>query len=652
MNDIFSDLINISVIIYLDDILIYSSDLASHKEHVKEVLLHLRKHGLYAWPDKCEWHADRVEYLGYILLADGLSMAADKKGVPFKFSDEAWELFNYLKKAFTTAPVLTQWIPDQPIILETDASNYALAAILSIELTNGEIHLVAFHSRMFNPTKLNYDVHNKELFAIYELFQIWWHYLEGSGTPIDIVTDHKNLEYFATMKLLNCQQARWSEYLSQFNLIIRFRPGKLGAKLDALTRQWDVYLKEGGNDYATVNPHNFCPVFTQEQLAMSLRASTLITPSLHGATTLNIKKLHADIQEALLNDPISAAQLLAPSDPKFTFPLTAYYFSMIISLFQTLTTCGSNKTLKLVRREYAWPSMHDFVKDYVNSCVICNRVKPRCHKPYGLLKQLPVPECPWNSISMDLIEKLLPSAGFTDILVIIDRLTKQAVFMLTHSDLTAVKLAELFILNVFSKHGVPSHVTSDRGSKFVSHFFRGLGKALDIELHFTSGYHPEGDGQTEHTNQTLEQYLRTYCNYQQDNWVTLLLLAEFAYNNAPHDATGVSPFFANKEFTVDLGELHEFLKENIRKSQKRYQKAANNRCLPAPNFKKLAEKFLGPYEIIAQVGSHSFTLCLPQSMRLVHPVFHVSMLEPFKPSTIPNCAVELPAPVKIEGELE
>ncbi|CAA7258940.1 unnamed protein product [Cyclocybe aegerita] len=271
MNNIFSDLINISVIIYLDDILIYSSDLASHKEHVKEhvkeVLLRLQKHGLYAWPDKCEWHADRVEYLGYILLADGLSMVADKvkiiqdwpeprkvkdiqsflgfanfyrrfiynysdicvpltwltrKGVPFKFSDEAWESFNYLKKAFTTAPVLTQWIPDRPIILETDASDYALTAILSIELTNGEIHPVAFHSRTFNPTEFNYDVHDKELFAIYESFWIWWHYLEGSGTPIDVVTDHKNLEYFATTKLLNRRQARWSEYLSQFNLIVRF----------------------------------------------------------------------------------------------------------------------------------------------------------------------------------------------------------------------------------------------------------------------------------------------------------------------------------------------------------------------------------------------------------------------------------------------
>jgi len=124
--------------------------------------------------------------------------------------------------------------------------------------------------------------------------------------------------------------------------------------------------------------------------------------------------------------------------------------------------------------------------------------------------------------------------------------------LVTYDTLTAVQLAELFVLHVFSKHGVPSHVTSDRGSEFVSHFFRGLGKALDMNLHFTSGYHPEGDGQTERANQTLEQYIRSYCNYQQDNWSTLLPLAEFAYNNAPSDTTGVSPFFANKGYHPKL----------------------------------------------------------------------------------------------------
>src|SRR3979490_2857909 len=126
---------------------------------------------------------------------------------------------------------------------------------------------------------------------------------------------------------------------------------------------------------------------------------------------------------------------------------------------------------------------------------------------------------------MDFIEQLPASSEFTAILVIVDRFSKQGIFIPTIDTITLPKLGELFVLHVFSKHSIPSHVTSDRGSEFVSHFCRSLGKARDMKLHYTSGYHPEGDGQTEHTNQTLEQYLRVYCNYQQDDWALLLPLA-------------------------------------------------------------------------------------------------------------------------------
>ena len=153
---------------------------------------------------------------------------------------------------------------------------------------------------------------------------------------------------------------------------------------------------------------------------------------------------------------------------------------------------------------------------------------------------------------MDFIEKLLLSSRFDTILVIVDQLTKQVIFIPAHDTITSADLARLFVLHVFSKHGIPSHVTSDRGSEFVSNFFRSLGTALDMRLHFTSGYHPEGDGQTERMNQTLEQYLYVYCNYQQDNWSKLLPLIEFAYNNAPSTTTSVSSFFANKEYHLNI----------------------------------------------------------------------------------------------------
>ena len=143
--------------------------------------------------------------------------------------------------------------------------------------------------------------------------------------------------------------------------------------------------------------------------------------------------------------------------------------------------------------------------------------KPQHHKLYGSLKQLPIPKWPWNSISMDFIKKLPSSSGFDTILIIVDQLTKQVIFIPAHDTIMSADLACLFVLHVFSKHGVSSYVTSDRGSEFVSNFFQSLGTAFDMQLHFTLGYHPEGDGQTECTNQTLKQYLHVYCNYQQDN---------------------------------------------------------------------------------------------------------------------------------------
>src|SRR5882724_6475703 len=160
----------------------------------------------------------------------------------------------------------------------------------------------------------------------------------------------------------------------------------------------------------------------------------------------------------------------------------------------------------------------------------------------------------------------------------------------------SLQLAQLFVLHIFSKHGIPSHVTSDRSTEFVSHFFRSLGMALDMKLHFTLGYHPEGHGQTEQKNQTLEQYLQVYCNYQQDNWSELLALAEFAYNNTPSATTGVTPFFANKgyhlnlmvhlehdlastcacDFVTDLDELHKQLRQHIVDAQHQYQTSTDS----------------------------------------------------------------------------
>ena len=196
---------------------------------------------------------------------------------------------------------------------------------------------------------------------------------------------------------------------------------------------------------------------------------------------------------------------------------------------------------------------------------------------------------------MNFIKKLLLFSGFDIILVIVDQLTKQVIFIPVQNTIISADLAYLLVLHVFSKHSVPSYIISDRGSEFVSNFFYSLGTALDMQLHFTLGYHSKGNGQTECTNQTFEQYLYVYCNYQQDNQSKLLPLVEFSYNNAPSTITNISPFFANKEyylnttihpecniasfqacdFAVDLNELQSTLKAEISTAQQCYQKSTD-----------------------------------------------------------------------------
>ena len=288
-------------------------------------------------------------------------------------------------------------------------------------------------------------------------------------------------------------------------------------------------------------------------------------------TLFNVEQLHADILSALPSDPLASIHLSTSESSTSCWSVDSDGFLHLdncIYVPDSNDLClrvlryrhdhplsghfGQNWTLELVCCEYTWPGVQTFIKEYVSSCTICVCAKVPRHKPYGLLKQHPIPLKPWNSISMDFIEQLPASSRHTAILVVVDHLSKQCIFIPMDDTITVPELAKLFLLHVFSKHGVPSHITSDRGSEFVSHFFRSLGKALDICLHFTSGYHPERDGQTERMNQMLEQYLHIYCNYQQDNWSKLLLLGEFSYNNAPNTTTDVSPFFANKGYHPNI----------------------------------------------------------------------------------------------------
>jgi hypothetical protein len=243
---------------------------------------------------------------------------------------------------------------------------------------------------------------------------------------------------------------------------------------------------------------------------------------------------------------------------------------------------------------------------------------------------------------------------------------------------------------VIRLHGLPDDIVSDRGPQFASRFWSCLFKLLGTKTNLSSAYHPQSDGQTERVNQILEQYLRCFINYQQDNWVDLLPLAEFTYNNTTHASTKTTPFYANygyhprfdikpsvaiqvpaaEDQITHLQDVTQSLISEIKLAQKASKEFADeHRCTPPPfkigdqvwllrrNVKtnrpsgKLDFKRLGPFTIIKEVNPVAFRLNLPPSLK-IHDVFHVSLLEPYFPNSIPGRTQEPPPPVTIEGETE
>lgn len=209
---------------------------------------------------------------------------------------------------------------------------------------------------------------------------------------------------------------------------------------------------------------------------------------------------------------------------------------------------GRSKTYELLSREYYWPGMYQYVEQWTQNCHTCRRIKPSREARQGILRPLPVPERSWQDISMDFVTHLPPSCGYDAILVVVDRLTKMKHFIPCKGTCNAEEVARLYAYNVWKLHGLPQTIVSDRGPQFVAQFWKHLTRRLQITNLLSTAYHPETDGQTERTNAVLEQYLRAYVSYLQDDWSEWLPLAEFAANSAHSESTHVSPFFANYGF--------------------------------------------------------------------------------------------------------
>jgi transposase InsO family protein len=334
---------------------------------------------------------------------------------------------------------------------------------------------------------------------------------------------------------------------------------------------------------------------------------------------------------------------------------------------------GPARTTELIRRKYFWPGLRRDIKKYVHGCDICQRTKALKHKPYGELQPLPLPLRPWKDISMDFITGLPPcNAGrrkaYDAILVVVDRYTKMAKYTPVCKTIDAADLANIFHDTIVMTFGPPTSIVTDRGSLFTSHFWSSLCFYMKARRRLSTAFHPQTDGQTERQNQTLEHYLRCYANYRQDDWVKYLPMAEFTYNNLEHSSTGMTPFYVlygyHPEFSWDVSmdppggevpsakerieallEERSLLEERWQQAVEYQAKAYNAKHIPkhyamgdyvllsAKNIKtnrpskKLDHRFLGPFQIIGIVGKQAYKLVLLLLYKVIHLVFHVSLLE-------------------------
>ncbi len=729
MNDLFRDILDIYVVVYLDDILVFSKNESDHVAHVQEVLRRLQDNNLSVKAEKCAFHVPTVDFLGYVISHEGIKMDPSKtlainewprpacvkdvqaflglanfyrrfvpmfsrlahpltsllkKKVDFLWVKPQEEAFLALKSALTSDPVLAQ--PDllKPFVVETDASDFAIGAVLRQRSDSGALHVISYYSRKLNSAECNYEVHDKELLAIRVAFGEWRHLLIDSPHKITVFTDHRNLVQFSESRKLNGRQVRWSIFFADFDFKIVYRPGSDNGLPDALSRR---------PDHGPVEEEVIRPLLSPEQLtcfAAILPDTSLVTDiaSAYDSDSLACK-IKSDLKKHdnfVLKDGLLYRHglLYVPDCPSRLEIMKARHDSKLSGHF------GVRKTLELVSRDYWWPKCKDYVRDYVRSCDVCSRAKKPRHAPHGLLQPLPVPESRWSSVSTDFIVQLPKSKGYDAVAVYVDRLTKMAHFVPCKTTATAADCATMFVRDVIRLHGIPKEIISDRGPQFTSHFWKRFQELLGVDLHLSTAYHPESDGQTERVNQVLEQLLRCFVNYQQDDWVDLLPLAEFAYNNSLHSATKMTPFFANygchprfdpavpegstvpaaDDLVAHMHSIETLCKDELELARARMKKYADANRTDAPDFEvgdlvwlsrrfvktsrpslKLDYTKLGPFKIIEKVNAVAFKLELPNDWK-IHPVFHVSLLEPHHESGIPGRHVDPPPPVIVDPGCE
>lgn len=558
--------------------------------------------------------------------------------------------FQALKTALVQAPVLA--LPDftKTFVLETDACDKGIGAVL---MQMG--HPIAFLSRALGPKNQALSTYEKECLAILMAVDKWRSYLQHQEFVIH--TDQRSLVHLGDQKLCTPMQQKAYFKLLGLQYKVAYKAGLENKAADALSRH---------------------PKPAEVVLAMSMVKPKWLNVVVGGY--FNNPRAQKLLAELSIHSPDANGYSLVDGVIRFKNRIWLGHHqeaqqAVMMALHDSGVGghSGQHATYHKIKALFVWSGMKKDIYAYVQQCVVCQQAKGEHVRPPGLLQPLPIPKEAWHTICMDFIEGLPTSQSFNCILVVIDKFSKYGHFIPLKHPFTAFKIAQVFVDNVYKLHGMPSVIISDRDKIFTSTLWQEFFKLMDVKMNMSSSYHPQTDGQTERLNQCLESYLRCLVHANPKQWAKWLPHAEFWYNSSYHTALGRTPFEvlygrSPKHFGIQLPsaqsppDLNEWLqarsamleqiRHHLQRAQQRMKYQADKhrserefqvgdkvflrlqpyvqQSVAQRSAQKLCFRYFGPYTILQRVGKVAYKLQLPPSSQ-IHPVVHVSQLKKFVP---------------------
>lgn len=716
-----SSLPNILILAYLDDIIICSSDFESHLTDLDVTFQKLKDIGFHLNREKCFFCKPEVKYLGHILTKEGIKIDPEKtsaimkrprpknlkqlmsflqtcswfrrfipnfakiakplsnltkKSSKWKWTNIENEAYEKLKNMLSSPPVLQQVNETQPFFLRTDASNYAIGAVLLQGEKESE-HPIEYASRLLIPAERNYSTTEREALAVVWAIQKFRGYIEGS--EVTVLTDHQPLRWLFSLKSPTGRLARWAMLLQSYNLCFNYTPGKQNVIADTLSRppcSQDICTECCECNAVHIDfPRKGLEDFRKSQLEDECLKNIISSfenndENVFRHTNRGYIMVDGILYRFCSEQDSENGQLVIPKSLRHEI-LQKYHSNPVSGHY------GVDKTINRIAPLFYWPGMRLEITNFVKSCDECKRYKPSSMKPIGLLQTLSSNKR-FEIIAVDLFGPLpRTSEGYQWILIVED-ICSRWVELFALKEGTAENCALTLLNEVILRYGVPRRLHTDNGTQFISALMQKLTFCLGITQTFTPIYHPEANP-VERRNRDLKTQLSIFVGTDHRKWNLILPAIRFAMNTAKCDSTGYTPAYLTfgKELRTPM-EVHYDFKaivaaENFipqitphllkladtlqiandsqikmqdrnkiqfdrkRKSQTNIE--IGDKVLIATNILSKAKdgvtsKFTprrdGPYVVIAKKGSSCFTVASIENPNTPLATLHVSALTPYE----------------------